>query len=166
MDKEKETMSDEQTVQPQEVENGTENKTVRKRISRGRILIATLIILLAGGASGAIGILYYITKDFQTLTCGIRDWTKCPHKHKFGEDLWGTMKCILCGRRLCKVDTDHEWRSNPYSPGRCSRCGCYATGSLYICEICGKTKSNVSLPCGGCDDHAKTWGILSDEEAW
>ena len=69
MDKEKETMSDEQTVQPQEVENGTENKTVRKRISRGRILIATLIILLAGGASGAIGILYYITKDFQTLKC-------------------------------------------------------------------------------------------------
>ena len=35
MDKEKETMADEQTVQPQEVENGTENKTVRKRISWG-----------------------------------------------------------------------------------------------------------------------------------
>ena len=64
MDKEKETMADEQTVQPQEVENGTENKTVRKRISRGRILIATLIILLAGGASGAIWSYYYITKMF------------------------------------------------------------------------------------------------------
>ena len=60
----------------------------------------------------------------------------------------------LCERRLCKVDTDHEWRDNPYSPGRCSRCGRYASGSLYICVICGKTKSNVSLPCGGCDDSA------------
>ena len=47
MNKEKETMAGEQTVQPQEVENGTENKTVRKSISWVRILIATLIILLA-----------------------------------------------------------------------------------------------------------------------
>ena len=268
MDKEKETMADEQTVQPQEVENGTENKTVRKRISWGRILIATLIILLAGGASGAIGILYYITKDFQTLkcigftsesvnfsvmtifvgillplliliiiykvknrknkdaqktfwkeygleitpifivtyiiaillisfiknldtcflyhifdideivgstatcrscgvrknvvvcknlehqwdnlvvcktygmqtmvayesdyrintcsACGIRVGTKCPRKHKFGEDQWGTMKCILCGRRLCKVDTDHIWF--------------YERDLTPFCRVCGKRK--------------------------
>lgn len=49
----------------------------------------------------------------------------------------------------------HEWRDNPYSPRQCSRCGSYASGSLYICVICGKTKSTVSLPCGGCDDSDK-----------
>ena len=68
MNKEKETMADEQTVQPQEVENGTENKTVRKSISWGRILIATLFILLAGGVSGAIWSYYYITKMFTKKT--------------------------------------------------------------------------------------------------
>ena len=68
MDKEKETMADEQTVQPLEVENGTENKTVRKSISWVRILIATLFILLTGWVIGAIWIHYYITKMFTMKT--------------------------------------------------------------------------------------------------
>ncbi len=78
MDKEKETMAGEQTVQPQEVENGTENKTVRKSISWGRILIATLFILLAGGVIGAIWFHYYITKMFTMKTEPKQEVTERP----------------------------------------------------------------------------------------
>lgn len=55
--------------------------------------------------------------------CGIRVGTKCPRKHKFGADQWGTMKCILCGRRLCKVDTDHIWYYERDIPPQCKVCG-------------------------------------------
>ena len=81
MDKEKETMAGEQTVQPQEVENGTENKTVRKRISWVRILIATLFILLTGGVIGAIWIHYYITKMFTMKTEPKQEVTERPGSH-------------------------------------------------------------------------------------
>ena len=87
MDKEKETMAGEQTVQPQEVENGTENKTVRKSISWVRILIATLFILLTGGVIGAIWIHYYITKMFTMKTEPKQEVTERPEPQMTGNVL-------------------------------------------------------------------------------